>query len=49
MRRGVPDRGDILHIDLNPTLGREQHGRRFVLALSVEEFNRFGLCLVAPI
>ena len=49
MRRGVPDRGDILHIDFNPTLGREQRGRRFVLALSVEEFNRFGLCLVAPI
>ncbi len=49
MRRGIPERGDILHLDLNPTLGREQRGRRYVLALSVEAFNRFGLCLVAPI
>ena len=45
----MPERGDIFHLDLNPTLGREQRGRRYVLALSVEEFNRLGLCLIAPI
>ena len=49
MRRGVPDRGDILYLDLDPTKGREQRGSRFVLVLSVGEFNRFGLALVCPI
>jgi mRNA-degrading endonuclease toxin of MazEF toxin-antitoxin module len=49
MRRGIPDRGDILHLDLDPTLGREQQGQRYVLALTLFEFNHFGLVLVAPI
>lgn len=49
MKRGIPDRGDILHLDLDPTLGREQQGQRFALVLTVAEFNRFGLALVAPI
>ena len=34
---------------MNPTFGHEERGRRYVLTLSVEEFNRLGLCLVAPI
>ena len=49
MNRGIPERGEILHIDLDPTLGREQQGQRYVLVLTVFEFNRFGLALVAPI
>jgi mRNA-degrading endonuclease toxin of MazEF toxin-antitoxin module len=49
VRRGVPDRGDVLHIDLDPTRGSEQQGRRFVLVLTLADFNRFGLALVAPI
>ena len=49
MKRGIPDRGDILHLDLDPTSGREQQGQRYVLVLTVAEFNRFGLALVAPI
>ena len=49
MRRGIPDRGDILHIDLDPTKGREQRGKRFVLVLTTADFNRFGLVLVCPI
>jgi mRNA interferase ChpB len=49
MKRGIPDRGDILHLDLDPTLGREQQGQRYVLVLTLFEFNRFGLALVAPI
>jgi mRNA interferase ChpB len=49
LRRGTPDRGDVLHIDLDPTKGREQRGQRFVLVLSVWEFNRFGLILVCPV
>jgi len=49
VKQGVPDRGDILHLDLDPTFGREQQGQRYVLVLTVTEFNRFGLALVAPI
>lgn len=49
MKRGVPDRGDVLHVDLDPTRGHEQQGQRYVLVLTLGEFNRFGLALVAPI
>ena len=49
LKRGIPDRGDILHIALDPVKGREQRGQRFVLVLSVSEFNRFGLVLVCPV
>ena len=49
MKRGIPERGDILHLDLDPALGKEQQGQRYVLVLSLSDFNRFGLALVAPI
>ena len=49
MKNGIPVRGDILHLDLDPTFGKEQQGQRYVLVLTVEEFNRFGLALVAPV
>ena len=49
MKRGVPARGDILQVDLEPTKGQEKRGRRFVLVLSPAEFNRFGPVLACPI
>ena len=49
MKRGVPERGDVLHLNLDPTCGSEQQGQRYVLVLTVMEFNRFGLVLVAPV
>ena len=49
MRLGVPDRGDVMHVDLEPTRGREQRGKRFVLVLSPARINRFGLAMVCPI
>jgi mRNA interferase ChpB len=49
VKHGIPDRGDILHLDLDPVLGKEQQGQRYVLVLTLAEFNRFGLALVAPI
>ena len=49
MKRGIPDRGDVLNLDLDPVKGHEQRGKRPVLVLSVSEFNRFGLILVCPI
>jgi len=49
VKHGIPDRGDILHLDLDPTLGKEQQGQRYALVLTVTDFNRFGLALVAPV
>ncbi len=46
----MPERGDILSLNLDPTFGTEQQGRRPVLALSPWAFNlRSGLVLVCPI
>jgi mRNA-degrading endonuclease toxin of MazEF toxin-antitoxin module len=43
------DRGDIFHVDLNPTKGREQAGARYVLIVSPRKFNNLGTPLVCPI
>lgn len=50
MSRRVPQRGDILELSLDPTLGRAIRGSRPVLVLSADPFNKAsGLLLVAPI
>jgi mRNA interferase ChpB len=50
LSRRLPNRGDILALDLNPTKGREIRGSRPVLVLSADAFNQAsGLLLVAPI
>jgi mRNA interferase ChpB len=43
------DRGDIIHVDLEPTKGKEIKGFRPALVLTHKAFNAFGLALVAPI
>jgi mRNA interferase ChpB len=43
------ERGDIWHVDLNPTRGREQANPRYVLILTPKAFNQFGTPIVAPI
>lgn len=43
------DRGDIWHVDLNPTKGREQANPRYVLVLTPRAFNALGTPIVAPI
>jgi mRNA-degrading endonuclease toxin of MazEF toxin-antitoxin module len=45
LKRLVPDKGNILPIDSDPTRGREQSGKRPVLVLSLAELHRFGLVL----
>lgn len=46
----VPDRGDIVFIQFNPQLGREQAGRRPALILSPASYNKkVGLALICPI
>ncbi len=43
----VPERGDLMWIDLSPSRGHEQSGRRPVLVLSPRTYNRkTGLCVV---
>jgi len=36
------DRGDVYHVDLSPTEGREQAGARYVLIVSPRPFNNLG-------
>lgn len=43
------ERGEVWHVDLNPTKGREQAGPRFVMIVSPRDFNKLGTPLCAPI
>ncbi len=46
----VPDRGDFVHLNLNPRTGREQSGKRFALIISPQRFNEVSsLAFVCPI
>ena len=50
MSQGIPRRGEILQLSLDPTHGKEIRGSRPVLVLSADAFNKAsGLLLVAPI
>jgi mRNA interferase MazF len=45
-----PDAGELVWIDLNPTLGHEQSGHRPAIVLTPRQYNvRSGLCIVCPI
>ncbi len=46
---GVFERGDVVSVPLDPTLGHEQRGTRPALVLTSRQFNRLGDTLVAPI
>jgi len=43
------DRGDIYHVNLNPTTGREQAGSRYVMIVTTRDFNKLGTPVVCPI
>jgi len=45
----APARGDIYHINLEPTRGKEQRGKRYVFVLSPVEHNRRSLVIALPI
>lgn len=46
----VPDRGDVVWIDMNPQAGHEQAGRRPALVLSPASYNgKAGLALLCSI
>jgi mRNA interferase MazF len=45
-----PEAGDLVWIDLNPTLGHEQSGHRSAIVLTPRQYNvRSGLCIICPI
>ena len=45
----VPDRGDIVWLSLNPSIGREQKGRRPAVVISPKYYNsKVGLALLCP-
>ena len=45
----VPERGDFVWIQLQPTRGHEQAGHRPALVLSPKSYNRkTGLCVLCP-
>jgi mRNA interferase MazF len=45
-----PEAGDFIWIDLDPTIGHEQSGRRPAIVLSPRGYNAAsGLCVVCPI
>ncbi len=43
------ERGDIFDVDLEPTKGREQRGRRPVIVVTTKEFNDHNPPIVCPI
>jgi mRNA interferase ChpB len=43
------ERGDVYHVDLNATQGREQAGARYVVIVSPRLFNVLGTPLACPI
>ena len=51
MARGrVPHRGDVMWVDFDPQVGREQAGRRPALVMSSRAYNgRAGLAVFCPI
>ena len=43
------DRGDIYFVDLDPTKGIEQRGKRPVLIVSTTESNKLSPAIVCPV
>ncbi len=46
----IPDKGDLMWVTLDPSLGHEQKGRRPVLVLSPRGYNKISeLCIAVPV
>jgi mRNA interferase MazF len=46
----IPERGDVVWITMDPTLGHEQSGRRPALVVSPGAYNgKVGLAILCPI
>lgn len=50
VKNRFPKQGDLIWIDLDPTIGHEQNGRRPALVVSGNTYNKnSGLALMCPI
>jgi mRNA interferase ChpB len=49
VRKQLPERGDIYHLDLRPSAGREQTGKHYVVIMTGRDYNATHLPYVAPI
>ena len=45
----TPDRGNIVHLQFDPTSGQELKGPHFGLVVSAKAFNSRGLAMICPI
>ena len=45
----TPDRGDIVHLQFDPSSGQEMKGLHFGLVVSAKVFNSRGLAMICPI
>lgn len=45
----LPNRGDIVYLDFDPSAGREMKGPHLGLVLSAKVFNQQGLAMICPI
>jgi len=45
----LPSRGDIVHLDFDPSSGHEMKGPHYGLVLSGKVFNQQGLAMICPI
>ena len=45
----IPDCGDLVWMDLDPTLGKKQQGRRPVVVITPKAYNQFGLCITVQV
>lgn len=45
----IPERGDIIHINFNPSKGKEMRGERYAIVYTPSEFNKGGYVGVCPI
>jgi len=49
-KKYVPQKGDVVWVNLDPAAGHEQKGRRPALVISAIKYNAAsGMCLVCPI
>ncbi|MDO8359504.1 MAG: type II toxin-antitoxin system PemK/MazF family toxin [Devosia sp.] len=50
VRKHAPDRGDIYHLNLSPSAGREQAGPHYAVVISGRDYNAIsGMPFVAPV
>lgn len=49
MTQYIPQQGDIIHLQFDPSAGREMKGNHYALVVSQTAFNQRGLAWVCPI